>query len=156
MGIVKNRCKNGDYYWVSAYVTPIVENGALTGYESVRVKPSREQDESVHKSFMLACAQAKRPLQGIITVEYSSQDEALPMTAATFAVCASILLPSLAAQAITAVLFLRWAGGRILIRENFFTGSFKVFPMHFQILFSALTYSDSYGPSARLENDIDQ
>src|SRR5690554_7516109 len=23
MGVVKNRCKNGDYYWVSAYVTPI-------------------------------------------------------------------------------------------------------------------------------------
>src|SRR5574338_459893 len=23
MGIVKNRCKNGDYYWVDAYVTPI-------------------------------------------------------------------------------------------------------------------------------------
>ncbi|BEC34875.1 hypothetical protein VEE73_47260 (plasmid) [Escherichia coli] len=23
MGLVKNRCKNGDHYWVSAYVTPI-------------------------------------------------------------------------------------------------------------------------------------
>lgn len=26
-GIVKNRCKNGDYYWVEAYVTPFFENG---------------------------------------------------------------------------------------------------------------------------------
>jgi len=51
MGIVKNRCKNGDYYWVSAYVTPIVENGALTGYESVRVKPSREQIERAQKLY---------------------------------------------------------------------------------------------------------
>ena len=40
MGIVKNRCKNGDHYWVDAYVTPIIENGQVTGYESVRVKPS--------------------------------------------------------------------------------------------------------------------
>ncbi|UTW07721.1 methyl-accepting chemotaxis protein [Pseudomonas benzenivorans] len=43
MGIVKNRCKNGDYYWVDAYVTPILENGQVCGYESVRVKPSSEQ-----------------------------------------------------------------------------------------------------------------
>ena len=42
MGIVKNRCKNGDYYWVDAYVTPIFVNGEITGYESVRVKPSVE------------------------------------------------------------------------------------------------------------------
>jgi len=43
MGIVKNRCKNGDHYWVNAYVTPVLENGQLAGYESVRVKPSAEQ-----------------------------------------------------------------------------------------------------------------
>ncbi|GGY59699.1 methyl-accepting chemotaxis protein [Marinobacter zhanjiangensis] len=43
MGVVKNRCKNGDHYWVSAYVTPILENGQMTGYESVRVEPTREQ-----------------------------------------------------------------------------------------------------------------
>ncbi|HWV16003.1 MAG TPA: PAS domain-containing methyl-accepting chemotaxis protein [Cellvibrio sp.] len=38
MGIVKNRCKNGDHYWVDAYVTPIHENHRISGYESVRVK----------------------------------------------------------------------------------------------------------------------
>ncbi|XKU39132.1 PAS domain-containing protein [Pseudomonas [fluorescens] ATCC 17400] len=43
MGVVKNRCKNGNFYWVSAYVTPILEDGRLVGYESVRVKPTREQ-----------------------------------------------------------------------------------------------------------------
>lgn len=43
MGIVKNRCQNGDFYWVSAYVTPISENGRVSGYESVRVKPDAEQ-----------------------------------------------------------------------------------------------------------------
>ncbi|HBS80947.1 MAG TPA: chemotaxis protein, partial [Pseudomonas sp.] len=29
MGVVKNRCKNGDFYWVSAYVTPILDDGKL-------------------------------------------------------------------------------------------------------------------------------
>ncbi|AIZ32139.1 chemotaxis protein [Pseudomonas parafulva] len=43
MGVVKNRAKNGDYYWVSAYVTAVYENGRLSGYESVRSVPSREQ-----------------------------------------------------------------------------------------------------------------
>jgi aerotaxis receptor len=38
MGIVKNRCKNGDHYWVDAYVTPLRLNGQVTGYESVRTK----------------------------------------------------------------------------------------------------------------------
>ncbi|MND81266.1 Aerotaxis receptor [compost metagenome] len=43
MGIVKNRCSNGDHYWVSAYVTPIYQNGKVVGYESVRVKPDVDQ-----------------------------------------------------------------------------------------------------------------
>ncbi|RZA10393.1 MAG: PAS domain S-box protein, partial [Proteobacteria bacterium] len=43
MGIVKNRCENGDYYWVNAYVTPVLENKQVVGYESVRVKPTAEQ-----------------------------------------------------------------------------------------------------------------
>lgn len=37
MGVVKNRCKNGDHYWVSAYVTPIKDGDTTVGYESVRI-----------------------------------------------------------------------------------------------------------------------
>ncbi|PZW69868.1 methyl-accepting chemotaxis sensory transducer with Pas/Pac sensor [Pseudomonas sp. URMO17WK12:I1] len=43
MGIVKNRCKNGDHYWVNAYVVPVLDDGKVTGYESVRSKPTAEQ-----------------------------------------------------------------------------------------------------------------
>ena len=43
MGIVKNRSRNGDHYWVNAYVTPIFEGREVVGYESVRVKPTAEQ-----------------------------------------------------------------------------------------------------------------
>ena len=43
MGLVKNRCKNGDYYWVNAYAAPVYENGQVTGYQSVRVTPAQEQ-----------------------------------------------------------------------------------------------------------------
>ena len=44
-GIVKNRCKNGDCYWVKANVAPITENGQITGYLSVRSKPSTQEIE---------------------------------------------------------------------------------------------------------------
>lgn len=38
---VKNRCKNGDFYWVFANVTPSFdEKGEVIGYYSVRRKPS--------------------------------------------------------------------------------------------------------------------
>ena len=45
MGLVKNRCKNGDHYWVDAYVTPVWEGNEIVGYESVRVKtdPTMQQ-----------------------------------------------------------------------------------------------------------------
>jgi len=43
MGIVQNRCKNGDHYWVSAYVTPILDGGRVVGYESVRMRATPEQ-----------------------------------------------------------------------------------------------------------------
>ena len=43
VGLVKNRRKNGDYYWVRAHVAPIVEDGQIQGYTSVRVRPSEEE-----------------------------------------------------------------------------------------------------------------
>ncbi len=42
MGIVKNRCKNGDHYWVDAYVMPTTVNGKVVGFESVRVKSKQQ------------------------------------------------------------------------------------------------------------------
>jgi aerotaxis receptor len=41
-GVVKNRCKDGRYYWVDAFVTPIFESGELVGYQSVRTRLADE------------------------------------------------------------------------------------------------------------------
>ena len=41
-GLVKNRTKSGDFYWVRANATPLVEDGNIVGFMSVRSKPSRE------------------------------------------------------------------------------------------------------------------
>ena len=45
MGLVKNRCKNGDHYWVNAYVTPIQRDGKTVEFQSVRTRaePARVQ-----------------------------------------------------------------------------------------------------------------
>jgi aerotaxis receptor len=50
-GIVKNRCKNGDYYWVDAYVTPVFENGNKVGYQSVRTCPTESQVRSAENLY---------------------------------------------------------------------------------------------------------
>jgi aerotaxis receptor len=42
-GLVKNRRKNGEFYWVNANVTPVRENNQVVAYMSVRSKPSRAQ-----------------------------------------------------------------------------------------------------------------
>ena len=52
-GIVKNRCKNGDFYWVLANVTPFMENGQLSSCMSVRSKPSRAQVEAAGAAYRL-------------------------------------------------------------------------------------------------------
>ena len=42
-GMVKNRCKNGDHYWVLATVATLLDDGKVVGYVSVRRAPSRAQ-----------------------------------------------------------------------------------------------------------------
>ncbi|TDR81497.1 methyl-accepting chemotaxis protein [Paludibacterium purpuratum] len=42
-GMVKNRRKNGDFYWVVANASPVRERGNIIGYQSVRTSPTREQ-----------------------------------------------------------------------------------------------------------------
>lgn len=51
MGMVKNRCKNGDRYWVDVYVTPVLEHGTIRGYESVRVKASRDVIDRAERTY---------------------------------------------------------------------------------------------------------
>ncbi len=50
-GLVKNRCKSGDHYWVDASVTPIVENDQVVGYTSVRVQATREAIQQAEQHY---------------------------------------------------------------------------------------------------------
>ncbi|GGB95685.1 aerotaxis sensor receptor [Oxalicibacterium flavum] len=67
--LVKNRRKNGDHYWVRANATPVVRNGQLTGYMSVRTRPAREevaQAETLYRKFREGRAKGLRFHQGLI------------------------------------------------------------------------------------------
>ncbi|MCB1906376.1 MAG: PAS domain-containing protein [Rhodocyclaceae bacterium] len=50
-GLVKNRCKNGDFYWVEANAAPLWENGQLVGYVSVRTKAQPEQIRAAAEAY---------------------------------------------------------------------------------------------------------
>ncbi|MGZ8155190.1 MAG: methyl-accepting chemotaxis protein [Burkholderiales bacterium] len=44
--VVKNRRKDGGFYWVKANASPIAKDGVTVGYISVRTKPAREEIEA--------------------------------------------------------------------------------------------------------------
>ena len=50
-GLVKNRTKSGDFYWVRANVTPVMEDGKPSGFISIRSKPTREDVAAAEKLY---------------------------------------------------------------------------------------------------------
>ena len=50
-GIVKNRTKDGGYYWVNATVFPSRSSDGTIRYVSVRVKPTKEEIEIAKKLY---------------------------------------------------------------------------------------------------------
>ncbi|MHB1427677.1 MAG: methyl-accepting chemotaxis protein [Rhodocyclaceae bacterium] len=78
-GYVKNRCKNGDFYWVLANAAPIVENGLVTGYMSVRRKPDPAvvaQVEAVYRRF-------REKRQGSLQIRYGAAVKPNPLAGIT-------------------------------------------------------------------------
>jgi aerotaxis receptor len=67
--LVKNRRKNGDHYWVRANATPVIRQGQVTGYMSVRTKPTRaeiEAAESLYRDFREGRAGSRQFHKGLI------------------------------------------------------------------------------------------
>ena len=150
MGIVKNRCKNGDHYWVSAYVTPVYENGRMSGYESVRSVPSEAQKRRAEKLY--ARLRAGKP--PVSRIEYWSYDilRSWPLILAALVIVAG-----------HAFLSGPWLLG-FIVAVMFGLGSFQLYskrqmirrtlaehPKAFTSALVALTYSDSRGAQALLD-----
>lgn len=52
-GIVKNRAKNGDYYWVDALAVPVRKDDRTIGYMSVRTEATRQQISAAEQLYQL-------------------------------------------------------------------------------------------------------
>lgn len=68
-GLVKNRCKNGDHYWVRANAIPVIRKGSVQGYMSVRTRPEAEEvarAEALYTQFREGKAKGKRFHKGLI------------------------------------------------------------------------------------------
>jgi aerotaxis receptor len=66
-GMVKNRCKNGDHYWVLSNASPMWERGQVVGFASVRMKPPREAiapTDAIYRRFREGKAQGLRVERG--------------------------------------------------------------------------------------------
>ena len=65
IGVVKNRRKDGSFYWVQANVTPMRDGATITGYLSVRTLPTREQVQATQQLYQRMQQQAQAGRLGI-------------------------------------------------------------------------------------------
>jgi aerotaxis receptor len=150
MGVVKNRSKNGDFYWVSAYVTAIYEQGKIAGFESVRSLPSRDQVRRA-EALYARLRDGKPAVSKISTLRYHVLRQ-LPLVVAAVVLGFSNYLLSdevelgvmvLSLLALSATLELRQRKAlQTLLDEH---------PKAFTDPLIALTYSDNRGPQAQLD-----
>ncbi|MGM3388917.1 methyl-accepting chemotaxis protein [Stutzerimonas stutzeri] len=150
MGVVKNRCKNGDFYWVSAYVTPILDDGKLTGFESVRVKPTAEQ--VAQASALYERLRAGQPAVSLgRRITGWAKMLALPVGASLVAAAGMFWLPP--AVEFVALLGLFFALGLSchFASERRLQQILDRVPEAFTDPVVALTYTQNYGNAARLE-----
>ena len=105
-GLVKNRRKNGDHYWVRANATPVREGGRVVGYMSVRTKPSRDevaQAEDLYARFRDGKMRGWRFHRGLIVREGGMAWRTLPqlmtVSGRIRVACMTMTLPALAGLA---------------------------------------------------------
>ncbi|MCH8553363.1 MAG: methyl-accepting chemotaxis protein [Natronospirillum sp.] len=155
MGLVKNRCKDGGYYWVDAYITPVTENGKIVGYESVRSCPSKDAVRRAEKLYTRYAKyngkkQAEQP---------TIKDSAWTILPEHWATLVALLLGGVIALsgmlALSALLLGATALGSALAltwRQRQQHAQLQaLLPSAFSHELAALTYTDRGGPEGRLK-----
>ena len=74
---VKNRRKNGDHYWVEANIAPVLHNGQVTGYKSVRNTIKREQIPQSEAAYQAIAAGKVILKSGVPTTPFAEKMAAL-------------------------------------------------------------------------------
>jgi aerotaxis receptor len=111
--LVKNRRKNGDHYWVRANATPVMRNGVITGYMSVRTKPERQDidaAEALYASFRGGQANHLRFHKGLIVrVGLMGWASAMQTMSAQWRIGGALLLATVASMGAAAAVGVRGA-----------------------------------------------
>ncbi|MCG2584186.1 PAS domain-containing methyl-accepting chemotaxis protein [Massilia sp. TS11] len=132
-GFVKNRCKNGDHYWVEVQAAPLVQDGRINGYTSIRVKPRREDVAAAEAAYArLRAGDNSIRIEAGRVVAVSWRDRfaflqrlslrhrlgiSMGLLVTAFAVCAAVpgmALPAAVAGVLLASLCYRWITAHIL------------------------------------------
>ena len=129
--LVKNRRLNGDHYWVCANAAPMCRNGQITGYLSVRTKPSRaevEEAQALYQRFKQGQANGLAFHRGLVVrtgwLRWISAAQLLPTAwrvrlpllgvaclttlALSFAGLAGVALAGVAALVLASLLLANW------------------------------------------------
>ena len=103
-GVIKNRCKNGDHYWVESMVVPLTKNEKVTGYMSVRSEASREAIMQAEAQY----AKFQGPEKGPVT-KLPAKGRAVPL---------SLRLGTIGLISIVALMVVVWSGLGALSNAN--------------------------------------
>jgi aerotaxis receptor len=113
-GAVKNRRKDGGYYWVLATVSPVREEGRVVGYQSLRSCPSRELVRVAGEAYakILRGSSALRIVEGQVTPVRSAlqQHWSRPDVQLGFAMMLAL------AAALAGFILNLWGGSSIILR----------------------------------------
>jgi aerotaxis receptor len=150
MGVVKNRSKDGDFYWVSAYVTAVYENGRIAGYESVRSLPTRDQVRRAEALY--ARLRAGQPaVSKLSTLRYLVQRQLPLIIAAMVLGACNYLLADHASLAVMLITLVALSAFLEVRQNRTLKKILDDHPKAFTDPLIALTYSDNRGPQARLD-----
>ena len=150
MGVVKNRSKQGDFYWVSAYVTPVYENSQLVGYESVRSLPTREQVSRADALYARLRA-GKPPVSALNSISHHLLRQLPIIISAAVLTAGTLMLGDTGAVALTLLVVVVLGTYTELRQRNSLKQTLAEHPKAFSSPLVALTYSDKRGPLGQLD-----
>ncbi|CUS47453.1 MAG: chemotaxis signal relay system methyl-accepting chemotaxis protein with PAS sensory domain [Idiomarinaceae bacterium HL-53] len=150
MGLIKNRRKNGDYYWVSAYVTPIYQGSEMVGFESVRVLPEENQKRMAERVYARMRA-GKRPVSRRQEIKtFLASHASIWVPAIIAAVVGGLVWGSAAASLILITALVALISGSVM-NERMWQNLETLMPDGFKNDLVAQTYSESVGAKSVVE-----
>jgi aerotaxis receptor len=143
-GLIKNRCKNGDHYWVEANAAPILERGKIVGFTSIRIKPAREHVAAAEAAYRAIKAGSKN-----LEIREGEVVARNLLRRINILRQLSIKTKIAVSSGVLAVLFISC----VLAPHSFAVG-ISILGAGLTLLFSALLYRDVIIPLERARRDI--